>query len=142
MNFAPSRFFRLCTVSFRSPDSMDGMCVSIPYGRMGTFVRMSGMALVEYGVAGFLAGRVGNAVVRIWAVSVWGAVLPVGFLKDTCACASGFLSGSAWVSNGMFRSGSRRKRAGLYFKEIVLLFVVPVSFAQKAKKAYRCTPFW
>lgn len=83
MNFAPSRFFRLCTVSFRSPDSMDGMCVSIPYGRMGTFVRMSGMALVEYGVAGFLAGEVGNAVVRIWAVSVWGAVLPVGFLKDT-----------------------------------------------------------
>ena len=41
------------------------------------------MALVEYGVAGFLAGEVGNAVVRIWAVSVWGAVLPVGFLKDT-----------------------------------------------------------
>ena len=82
MNFAPSRFFRLCTVSFRSPDSMDGMCVSIPYGRMGTFVRMSGMALVEYGVAGFLAGGVGNAVVRIWAVSE-GSLSRSVFLKDT-----------------------------------------------------------
>lgn len=66
----PLRDFSGSTVSFRSPDSIEGMCVLGSYGRMGTFVRMSGMALVEYGVAGFLAGRVGNAVVRIWAVSV------------------------------------------------------------------------